>query len=201
MIITKNLYLKIALGKLVNPSMVERDLCIVDTDSFASIYLMLESLEGLDDTYQVLLIGRDVGYFSLLSEFSRVHDKTPVKALRDHVLSAKPMTIGMLRRQLKLLRSLSLLTKNEIEVCALCCRYDIHAISRIMNKKVKAIHQIVNIAMRKMKYKSMTHLLYFIINEFGLRGVSDMAGLDDLIYDKNLVKLNSGNRFIVNEGY
>lgn len=160
-IISRNGYLKKGFDELIDVSALMHDICVVDIDSFNSLREISLMISYIDDASKVIFTGSSRVYFPLLQKFTWMDEQVLKNTMVMSTSLDNSKNIGMLKEHLMSCRALHQLSSEEIQICSLCCLFNIRFTASRMHKNLKTIYKVINFAMRKMNFKSMTHLGFF----------------------------------------
>jgi len=174
-LITDNNYLNIALDDLLSEFHGKNELCIIDCDSFESFSDLLNMIRkyNIKNTLKVIFIGKPGIYSSMLEGFVSFGYDLTANELREIILErkCKLANVELLVEQLISCSTFEALSQKQLQICLLCCRFKVHRVANMLKMTAKNVQQTVNISMRKMNLKSMTHLCYFMMKERGFEEV------------------------------
>lgn len=177
-IITKNIFLDIAIRELYDRTGLHSKLCIIDFDSIDSLTELLNALRPLDPYYRVMLTGKAGVYSTLFNNFPWLHNRMTLNEINSLISTPDAAALFEIEERIFSYLNLQSLTDRQIRICALCCIYNIHTVASILKSTRKYIYQVVNVIMRRMELKSMYHLCFFFTQEFSKDLLYKMAGVE-----------------------
>lgn len=185
-IITKNIFLDIAIRALYDRVGLHSKLCIIDFDSIVSLTELLNALRPLDPHYRVVLTGKAGVYSLLFKKFAWLHKCTTLNEINSLISDPDAPALFEIKERIFAYLSLQSITDRQIRICALCCLYNIHTVASILKSSSKYIYQVINVTTRRMELKTMYHLCFFFTHEFSKDVLYKMAGVETSIREPQI---------------
>ncbi|WNI84115.1 hypothetical protein [Citrobacter portucalensis] len=168
-IVTNNHFLKIALKNLDN---INENVILIDIEfcqSAKDLLFMMSFLGwGRNKTKEIIFLGGGgrSGKSGITSLFKYLNINLSFEDFRARLVSMKGISFNVVRERIRNYRSLSCLTKDQVAICILCCKYKVSKVSELTGKSSGAIFNQLYYSCRKMQFTSLAWFLNFLLTEF-----------------------------------
>lgn len=174
-IITDNQYLKYAFSALLSGQKWSETWCIIDFESCKSLTMVYKRINRMDKSSKVILVGGLGVYQYLLSDFTWFNKEDDLGMFLARMSRAKIKPLEELYLHIQFIINLQLLSVRQVKISALTSRYDTNHAAKIMNINIKTVNSVLDRIKQKMKFKSMSHLHFFMWNEYGIDGLDKLS--------------------------
>lgn len=174
-IITDNQYFKYAFSVLLSGQKWSETWCVIDFESCKSLTMVYKRINGIDKNSKVILVGGLGVYQSLLSGFTWFSKEDDIGIFLARMSRAKIKPLEELYQHLQFIINLQFLSVRQVNISALTSRYDANHAAKIMNINIKTVNSVLDRIKNKMKFKSMSHLHFFMRNEYGIDDLDKLS--------------------------
>lgn len=164
-IITKNMYLMEGLLSLIGSEGVAGKFLFIDIDSYTSLFEIMRSLDYINDDYtQCHIIKGTNPNSKALSHIASFDGKAPLMEIIKSINNtAKINKLGVIK-ELSQYADLSILSANQKKIAQAASRNrSIPEAARSLNVNIKTADSRVRAIMKKMNFKSINDIRWFII--------------------------------------
>lgn len=169
-VITKNLFLKTAITELFERDLAAKDICLIDFDENLTLHGLLDILEKNIDIEKARIVF--VGTPSLFRGFVLKHDwidlSLPLNSIRKKISRVKGVRVWTLKDDIYRYLSLRIVSPRQARISLLSASYEVSDISLLTGQSEKSIYCEISNILRKINLRSINHLRYFVMREFGV---------------------------------
>lgn len=168
-IVTNNHFLKVALKNIDN---INENVILIDIEYCQSAKDLLFMMDFLgwsgNEAQKIIFIGcgSKSGNSGMMSLFTYLSIDLSLEGFRARLVNMKGISFSMVRERIRKYRSLSYLTKDQLIICILCCKYKVSKVSELTGKSLGNISNQLHCSCKKMNFTSLAWFLNFLLNEF-----------------------------------
>lgn len=169
-IFTKNIYINHSLNFIFRGYRNERNLCILDIDSFHSFSSLLQTLENshLKDCQEITLIKGSGIHSRVLSPLATFSYDERIREIISCLGQTPPPQCqwGHIRKHLTMLQRWSIMRPDEMDIIRLIIKSpDIATIASALNSNTKSIYSKVRVIARKLNLRNINDIRRLVIAE------------------------------------
>lgn len=168
MIITDNVYIRIAINWMLASNFPTREICVIDLDSVTQIKKLIDTLEEcrVNNGTEFFFIGNRNIYSQLFSKFNTIRTCCSLQDLSNLIKREDGVKLDVLQNHMKTYRALDYLSKEQLRVCILCLKHPRRTVAENEKLPFKKIHSIIYAAVRRMGMSTQRQLQCFISREY-----------------------------------
>lgn len=167
-VLTRNVYVNIAVMNLLNVYHGPKKILIVDLSSYCSLKTLMNEMcsAGLNSSHEIVLLG-DCNIFScLFSPLGVVERDWTVELINSYLYRKSGISARIFEKFVESRMFVTELSEKQIMIAMLHAQYSIRTIADIMGLPVKTIYQYASCSIKLMNLKSFAHLSFYMSNEF-----------------------------------
>lgn len=166
LIISDNIYFRIALSELMNKSNDWKWMCVIDLDCCKSLDELLIIFTNCEEKgYEIFLSGSRGIYFELFSGFNIIDVNLPIEKVELFFRQCNGLSPTHLIEHISSCRSLAKLNTLQINICHLDRNKKISVAPFLLNLTLSSIYRNINLAASRLHFQSLLNFRYFIMKE------------------------------------
>lgn len=168
LVITNNVFYKVALTWLIEKYFPSRVICLIDLEGCTRLQDLMQTIEVYEfsNEVEVFFFGDKGIYPELFSKFNLISGCYTQDEIYGHIASSRGISLNTFSEHVTACRSLKNLTRSQLRTCILRRYKSNHAVACMLNLSPKTVESTLYSAVKRMGMNSTTSLCHFISREF-----------------------------------
>lgn len=166
-IITRNIYLEIALRNLMDKYYTYIDYIMIDLDSSSSLKeIALYTVLSNYFRCKLFLVGSKGIYSELFSSFNVIDLNQSLHFVRSKLIDSKSVNPDEICAFIESVKKLDRLTQGQIKLCLLDRMQELRLAPAVMSLNTSSVYRNIWLAAKKLNFSSLLNFRTFIANEY-----------------------------------